>query len=68
MNIKIPDACKACPNVYALKLALLTGEIELTKENLLKVIERIETEGHCSGKCADEKGASEDAPAVTSSR
>lgn len=58
MEIKLPSDCLRCPNKEALKLAIINFELEFTKDNLLHLLESVESA--CSGKCAEEAISSSD--------
>lgn len=51
MNIEIPKTCLNCPNIEALKMAIINSELELNKENLLKIISNLKRV--CDGKCQE---------------
>ncbi len=56
-EIQLPSPCLVCPNAAALRLAIINFELELSKENLLRIIDNLES--HCSGKCAIDAEAAE---------
>lgn len=59
-QIPLPLPCMKCPNLEALRLALLENQLELTRERLAEILSRID--GSCGGKCA---GVSVDSSAST---
>lgn len=51
--MNLPVTCLKCPNLEALRIALLEEDLGLLKEKLDHILKNLD--GTCTGKCAEEK-------------